>query len=345
MKEFDQLTQRGRIRRYREVAQAALAAYGMQDADVRFNHDSGNVSFRVRTGETHAPGQDLFLPGQYVLRLHQDDYQETEAIRSELEWVEALRKEASVAAPEPIRSLDGDLLVTIDDPELPAPKRCSLLRWMRGRLTDKGIGINHVRAMARTMARMHEHASGWNPPDGFRRWRYTWDGLYGEGNVAGVDAEEARSQILDSVRPVFDEATFALRDVMVDLGEGGDAFGLIHADIGLGDNILFWRGEARPIDFDDCAFGYWMFDVGVAFSHLTQRPDWPALRDTYVPAYREVRSLPDAQWRHLDLFIAAWHAFEIFWAAADAVKYPAWREGSQRWMMRAGENLRRVLGS
>ena len=170
MKDFDQLTQRGRIRRYREVAEAALAAYGMQDADIRFNHDSGNVSFRVRRPES-GPADDRFLPGQYVLRLHQDDYQETAAIRSELQWVEALRLEADLPVPEPIRSQNGELLVEIDHPGLPAAKRCSLLRWMRGRLTEKGIGPKHVAAMAQTMARMHEHASRWRPPTGFRRWR------------------------------------------------------------------------------------------------------------------------------------------------------------------------------
>jgi len=344
MKPFAELSQRGRILRYREAAKMALTAYGLEGAELRFNHDSGNVSFRVRNSEKEAPGQELFLPGQYVLRLHQDDYQATTAIRSELEWVEALRKDASIPVPEPIRTLDGELMAIVEYPGLPSPKRCTLLRWMRGRLTDKGIGTNHVRAMARTMARMHEHASGWSPPVNFDRWRYTWDGLYGVENVAGVDAEEARVQILDSVRSVYNEATSSLHSVMGDLGEGPDVFGLIHADIGLGDNILFWRGEARPIDFDDCSFGYWMFDIGVALNGLTGRSDWPTLRDAFADAYREVRLLPDDQWKHLDLFVAAWHAFEIFWAAADAVKYPAWREGSERWMMRAGKDLQRVLG-
>ena len=30
------------------------------------------------------------------------------------------------------------------------------------------------------------------------------------------------------------------------------------------ENVLFKRDEVRPIDFEDCGFGYWMWDIGVA---------------------------------------------------------------------------------
>jgi len=344
MKPYQELTRRGRILRWREVAERALATFGLQGAQYRFNHESGNVSFRVFDRENaRATDADLYLSGQYVLRLHQDGYQETDAIRSELIWLDALRRDADLPVPEPIRSMDGELLVEVEHPGIPMPRRCSLLRWVRGRLTERGIAPSHIHAMVRTMALMHEHASAWVMPKGFTRWRYTWDGLYGADNVAGVEAGVVYDRMIDSVRPLFDEATSALREVMGSLGEGPEAFGLIHADISPGSNILFWRGEARPIDFDDCAFGYWMFDIGVGLAPCSTRPDWPGLREAFKTGYESVRALPESQWRFLELFVSAWYAFEIFWAAADAVKVPAWGKASDRWMIRAGEDLARVL--
>lgn len=52
------------------------------------------------------------------------------------------------------------------------------------------------------------------------------------------------------------------RAAMDMLGERSATFGLIHADLHL-DNVLFAGGEARPIDFDDCGLGHWLYDIAV----------------------------------------------------------------------------------
>jgi Ser/Thr protein kinase RdoA (MazF antagonist) len=54
-----------------------------------------------------------------------------------------------------------------------------------------------------------------------------------------------------------------MQRVMTRLGDGTDQFGLIHADLHL-DNALFWRDDVRIIDFDDCGFGYWLYDIAVS---------------------------------------------------------------------------------
>ena len=54
------------------------------------------------------------------------------------------------------------------------------------------------------------------------------------------------------------------------LGQGPNVFGLIHADAHL-DNVLFDGQQARLIDFDDCGFGYRIYDVAVALWELRHR--------------------------------------------------------------------------
>jgi Ser/Thr protein kinase RdoA (MazF antagonist) len=126
-------------------------------------------------------------------------------------------------------------------------------------------------------------------------------------------------------------------------GQGPDAFGLIHAEIGVGANVLYGGGEARVIDFDDCALGYWMFDVGVALSDLRGHEAFPQYRDAFRDGYAEVRRLPEEQWAHLDLFIATWHAFEMVWATAGIILHPASRQGGEQWVERAAKDLMRCL--
>ena len=65
----------------------------------------------------------------------------------------------------------------------------------------------------------------------------------------------------------FDRVAARMRRVMMQLGDSADKVGLIHADLHL-DNALFWRDNVRVIDFDDCGFGYWLYDIAVALWEL-----------------------------------------------------------------------------
>jgi len=70
------------------------------------------------------------------------------------------------------------------------------------------------------------------------------------------------------------------------MGYGGsDVYGLIHADLGVGANVLFWHGQPRPIDFDGSGFGYWMYDVAVALAHLAGSTEYYRYRDALLEGY------------------------------------------------------------
>jgi Ser/Thr protein kinase RdoA (MazF antagonist) len=112
---------------------------------------------------------------------------------------------------------------------------------------------------------------------------------------------------------------------MRQLGEAPDVFGLIHADAHL-DNVLFNGPEARLIDFDDCGFGYRIYDVAVALWELRHRDDFSGFKEAFVRGYSEHRPLPIEQLRHLDAFIAAREVAFGLWLVGMAQTRPAFRE-------------------
>jgi Ser/Thr protein kinase RdoA (MazF antagonist) len=343
MKPFEELTRLGRVRRYHQLAHAALAAYGISNASLKFIRDSGNVTFRVIPvdDEYFLATKECCFRNHLVLRLHEPGYQSDAAIQSELEWLSALCCDTDLSVPEPQRTLDNSLSVEVQIPGIPQPRRCSLLRWVTGRMVKNGIRSSHYRALGSLIAQLHEHSSNWQLPAGFTRPRYDWDGLFGDNDFANVVARQAWAQIPSKYTKPFEAVVYQVIDVMAELGQDGDAFGLIHADIGIGANVLFGSHplEARPIDFDDCAFGYWMFDIGVALSEVRQTIAFHRYRDALFDGYTKVRPLPLEHWMHLELFIATWHAFEVFWAAASAVKFPQYRQAYERWIERAAEDM------
>jgi hypothetical protein len=95
----------------------------------------------------------------------------------------------------------------------------------------------------------------WQPPACPTKRRYDRDGLFQEGAGSGVPNREAWSLLLPSCVKPFQIVARRVRQVMDELRQGPDVYGLIHADLGLDANVLFWKGEPRAIDFDDSGFG------------------------------------------------------------------------------------------
>jgi Ser/Thr protein kinase RdoA (MazF antagonist) len=343
MKDYQNLTRKGRLQRLHKLADAALFAFGVEDAAIKFIRDAGNTTYRVHAKSTSIPGKwrddDRYSMNQYVLRMHEPGYQSDAAILSELEWLEALGRYTDLAVPCPMHAPDGRLLVEVSIPDVPKPRRVSLLHWVKGSLLKKGIRPAHFKSAGRLMAGLHTHSAQWTLPPGFTRPRYDWNGLYGDNDFINVPATDVRAQIPDEFKRPFEQVTGRVREVMDSFGQGIDAFGLIHADISLGANILFEGGQARVIDFDDCAFGYWMFDVGVSLCEVRKEVTFEDCRDALREGYEEVRALPSAHWEHIDLFITAWHAFEMFWAASGIVKFGDPRGSLRDWVERAARDI------
>ncbi len=138
-----------------------------------------------------------------------------------------------------------------------------------------------------------------------------------------------------SHREPFEMVAGRVKKVMNELGEGPDAFGLIHADLGVDSNVLFWRGEARAIDFDESGFGYWVYDLAIALEHCREDAEYPEFRDALLDGYTQIRSLPEGHLEHLDLFAAAFDVYWTLWATAATRLSPSSREKLRPRMERA----------
>ncbi|MCJ7694627.1 MAG: phosphotransferase, partial [Anaerolineaceae bacterium] len=276
MKPYEELTRLGRIRRMRNLAVSALRMYGITDARIQFVLQAGNTLFRIHTSRLpKAQGKDgVFEKDQYLLRIHEVGYQETQAIELELAWLYAMRHEADLPVPEPMKALNGQLLLSIDEPGIPKTRNVSLLRWIKGRSVENHVQPYHLRAQGRLLAQMHNFSTNWQAPAGLTKRRFDWDGLFKNDVGSGMTNAEALELLSPLKRKAFSFVAEQVREVMQDWGEGPDVFGLIHGDLGVDANMLFWHGEPRPIDFDDSGYGYWIFDLAVGMESFRDDPSY-----------------------------------------------------------------------
>jgi len=310
------------------LAQIALPAYGLSEPCLTFLKQAGNTLFRVNeVNPSRTAKADLYLPGQYMLRIHQPGYQSSEAIELELAWLAAMCRDADLPVPEPVATSDGALLTQASIPGIPEGRNCSLLRWVRGReIRKEQVRPYHYRAQGRMMARLHHHAEHWQAPPGLAKRKYDWDGLFREDGGAGIPASEAWPLLPAEYVAPFEAVASRVQLVMDAWGKGREVYGLIHADLGLDANVLFWHGQARAIDFDDSGFGYYAYDLALALENCQEDEALPRYRDAPLEGYTQIRPLPKDQIEQMDLLLSAFRVFWSLWAAAVMELYPRYRE-------------------
>jgi Ser/Thr protein kinase RdoA (MazF antagonist) len=130
------------------------------------------------------------------------------------------------------------------------------------------------------MAHLHRHAERFAPPPGFTREHIDTEDALQEWPAA------LRQGILSlAAAAIVAAAAERLRDEARSLSPTPTTFGLIHADLHPA-NLLVRHREVCAIDFGDCAFGYFAFDIAVWLVALAESgwPDLAEKRAAFLPA-------------------------------------------------------------
>lgn len=335
------LSHRRQVARMRQLAVQALGAYPLADPELRFVAHGENTTFRVDA--TTLDGRDRFLLRVHRPARHGRHIDSAAAISSELDWLTALRADTGLSVPVPFRTIDGNLTTAAASKDVPEPRVCSVLRWMDGRVHTAAARPVHLRRLGSVMARLHNHAGQWRIPPGFVRIRWDWETFFGDTMVyGGINAADVWDLLPDDLRRRFDQVAARMKRVMMQLGDAADNVGLIHADLHL-DNALFWRDEVRVIDFDDCGFGYWLYDIAVSLWELRHRNDFEHFRAALIEGYAQHRP-PPGDLAHLDDFIATRDVAFGLWFTGTAQANPEFRADLDQVLRNIGRSLDALLG-
>jgi len=348
MKKFNELTYLGKVRRFRRLAKTALEAYGMDKDEFRLVRLAGNALFRVFQSKSTSEkkSNNRYEENQYLLRIHDRSEQDTEAITLEMLWLDAICRETDLIVPKPINTRDGSLLTQAEIHGVPDKRDCTLLGWVKGRFVTQGIKTCHFEAQGRIMAQLHNHAERWCPPKGLSKRSFDWKGLFSDDVGAGLANSEAWSLLPHRYIKPYKAVAQKVKRLMDNWGKTSDVYGLIHGDCGVDANVLFWRGEARPIDFDGSGFGYYAYDLSLALEHCWDDVLYPQYRTALIDGYNEYRSLSDVQLKHMNLFLAAFYVYMGLWTTAINQVNPKSADRSyriKRWQDRGLKFIRQYL--
>lgn len=287
------------------AVRSALPRWGLPpDAGVSLLNVSENATFRVDAAE----GRSV------VLRVHRLDYHTAAEIRSEVAWIEALRREGVVDTPEPLRGVDGETVQALASPSGRPSRNAVAFAFAPGREPPPDADLpDWFRALGAITARMHGHTRRWTPPAVFRRKTWDFDAMFGPSPLWG----DWRAGVgLDAPgRALIGRSLDLIRARLERFGRAPERFGLVHADLRLA-NLLADGPHLRVIDFDDCGLSWHVYDFAAAVSFFEHEPVVDALREAWVEGYRTVTPLPREDADEMPVFVAMRRFLLVAWLAS-----------------------------
>jgi Ser/Thr protein kinase RdoA (MazF antagonist) len=248
---------------------------------------SENATYLVRHPRAGEPA---------VLRLNRPGYHGYDALVSELAWTAALREADVVSTPRWIPTLTGEPLARLTPGRGDEPRHAAMFGYARGAHPedDPAAGIAELVQIGDIAARLHAHARSWRPPAGFRR--FSWDLAAALGDGAGQLGRwgDWRTDLAVGESRVVERAESQLRQALSAYGYTPSRYGLIHADLRAA-NLLSEGagGESRVtvIDFDDCGYSWFLYDLAASVSFLEHRRELPELIGSWLEGYRKTATV------------------------------------------------------
>jgi Ser/Thr protein kinase RdoA (MazF antagonist) len=333
---FASLSRREQLSRFRRLGRAALSLYGLEDARLTVQRYEHNTTFRVDARD-----------GPYLLRINRPRVHTPDTIGSEMAWLIALGRDTDLRVPAPVAAHHGSFFVVAFDPGVPESRVCVLLHWLDGRFVDQRLAPAHLRRVGALAGQLQEHATTWTPASGFLRPRV--DTLTNEAKVDSMAPSAATAGDGDQPTPDDGDRALQLVEALVStndaalcaralevvrastrtLAEETGAFGLIHGDLHY-ENVLFHGGEAQAIDFDDCGWGFHLYDLAVMLCELVGRPRYDEMRDALLDAYAQIRGMPEDHAIHLTALFVLRRMQILMWVLQSRDQ-AAFRDTWQTW--------------
>ena len=283
-----------------EALRKVLAREAPQILDIRLLARTHNLVFEL----VQRDGRRL------ILRLHQAGQVQSLHLESEILWLQFLQSELCV--PHPIALASGAFLGQVQHPD-GLPAYFVIFLYQQGEQPDAvQLCPEHMASLGRFLGRLHAASTRFVPDDRFVRPRLDGPGLFEAGGI--YDPGPAHAHFSPVQQRIMAQVAEQVYGSFRQLGEGPDAFGLIHGDLIL-KNTIWHNFSCCALDFEYCGWGYFLYDLAPLLWQLRTESNHEALQLALWDAYCTERPQMRVHAPHLESLIAGRQLASMRWLA------------------------------
>ncbi|MBO8173435.1 MAG: phosphotransferase [Bacillaceae bacterium] len=293
------------IQKFHNIAKEAVRLY--PDADhmsVDLLNYSENATYLVRNSKTGAKA---------ALRVCRPGYHKKSQIEGELKWLKAIEEQSDIDVSLPIAGQDGAYVQSVQLEGDPRDYHCTMFTFLEGEAPDEDDEqtlVEQFEKLGEVTAQLHNHSQNWKGVTDVDRDPWQYETILGDNPKWGKWQDGVG--ITPERQALFQKVSDTIKARLERFGKGPEQFGLIHADLRLA-NLIVEGPKIKVIDFDDCGFGWYLFDIGSALSFIEHKPYVPDLVDSWVKGYRKHRHLSDEEVHEIPTFIMMRRLMLISW--------------------------------
>ena len=283
------------------LAHAAIGLYPLSAAtQVRLLNYSENYTYLL----------DCPSAGRHILRINRPGYHSAESVQSELKWLDALTEQCPITTARALCGFDGQRIQELRHPETGETIRCVLFEFLEGEAPSEDNLAEEFEKLGEVTAHLHNQVACWPPSR--RLTRLVWDFEHTLGATPNWGRWQDGLGMTPQRAALLGRAVDVIRGRLAAYGTAADRYGLIHADLRLA-NLLVHEGQIRVIDFDDCGFGWFMYDLASALSFIEHTPIVPDLVANWLKGYRKVLPLASEHEAEIPTFIMLRRMLLVAW--------------------------------
>lgn len=278
---------------FHQAANDALKEFScLLEASCKMIDYSENTTYLVEDGQGK----------KYILRISRPNYHKKEEIEAEIAWLNSLHEQSPIDVSLPMRADDGDYVHAHSYND--TIYYSTLFTFLEGNAPDENNEddlIQQFETLGEITAMFHKHTI--EQHDYYQAFqRMTWD----YDTILGQSPKWARWQDGLGMTPariaLYEEASHIIQKKLEAFGKHKTRFGLIHADLRLA-NLLIYGDEIKVIDFDDCGFGWFLYDLATSVSFIEHMPYLDELIASWLKGYSKIRLLTDEEKEMIPTFI------------------------------------------
>lgn len=258
---------------------------------------------------------------QTVLRVCRPHYHNEKEMLSELIWIHQIKKDTDISTADVIPDINGEFIskCVVDGQEY----RCTMFEYMSGKNIYKVQGnelYGYMEKVGEVAAKLHNHVISWTESSSLDRFTWDFEDLVGETSRWG-DYSMMKG-LSKELMQQYDEAIEIIKVRLQRYGKDKNRYGLIHSDLSI-NNILADGDDIKVLDFDDCGFGWFLYDFSTAVLEYFD-DTLEECMEALLRGYEKYRQLTQYDLEEIETFIVLRKIVRIGWIAThsdnDSVK-------------------------
>jgi Ser/Thr protein kinase RdoA (MazF antagonist) len=293
---------------YDNVANEALTRYDFtKGCSPRMLQLSENITYLIKNQQTGFKS---------ILRISRPGYNNVSAINAELSWLNEIIKTTDIIVARPYIGVNGAYVQEIECEGINGAFHCVMFEFLDGEAPDENDEKNiakHFISLGNVTAKLHKQARAWEGAS--KLDRPVWDYETMIGSISRWGHWQAARDMTPEIEKTLNKASEIIKKRLDAYGSSDEKFGLIHADLRLA-NLIIRDGKLKVIDFDDCAFGWFMHDLAAAVSFIEHKEITPSLVEAWIEGYSQSSLLKKEDLTEVDTFIMQRRLQLLAWLAS-----------------------------